>query len=135
MSHDTTHGPHVMPLWLYLAVGGALLVLTVITVLAAQVDFSGMLGIPSLNLVVAMAIATLKATLVALFFMHLLYDNKIYTIALLGGILTLGIFIAITLTDTLRRGDVHEIEKSLIKKQAIIYDNLKSTPATDNDNH
>ena len=56
----------------YLTVLSALLVLTVITVGAAQIDFG------SLNAFFAMLIATVKAGLVLMYFMHLKYDEKIY---------------------------------------------------------
>ena len=48
----------------------SLLILTFITVWVSYYNF----GI--FNIVVAMAVASVKATLVALFFMHLKYDNR-----------------------------------------------------------
>ncbi|MCY4321388.1 MAG: cytochrome C oxidase subunit IV family protein [Bdellovibrionaceae bacterium] len=51
-----------------------LLVLTVVTVAVAQVDFG------KVNALVAMLIATIKAILVLMYFMHLKYDEKIYWI-------------------------------------------------------
>ena len=62
---------HIVPFKTYCTILGALLVLTVITVLAAQFDFG------NFNLVVAMAIASVKALLVAMFFMHLKYENPL----------------------------------------------------------
>jgi cytochrome c oxidase subunit 4 len=56
----------------YLLVFGALLVGTVITVLISQVD----LGSPWVNIAVALFIATVKAFLVAGFFMHLISEKK-----------------------------------------------------------
>ena len=56
----------------YLSVLTALLVLTVITVGVAQVDFG------KLNAFFAMFVATIKAILVLMYFMHLKYDEKIY---------------------------------------------------------
>ena len=56
----------------YLTVLIALLVLTVITVGTAQVDFG------KLNVFFAMFIATVKAGLVLMYFMHLKYDDKLY---------------------------------------------------------
>ena len=68
--HSAHDGPgHVLPFAMYVKVLGALLVLTIITVLAAYQDFGNM------NLVVAMIIASVKASLVALFFMHLKYEH------------------------------------------------------------
>ena len=56
----------------YLNVLIALLILTVITVRVAQVDF----GV--FNVFFAMLIATVKAGFVLMYFMHLKYDEKIY---------------------------------------------------------
>ncbi|MEZ4704908.1 MAG: cytochrome C oxidase subunit IV family protein [Bdellovibrionota bacterium] len=120
MSEKHSH-VHVTPLWVYLAVGGALLVLTGITVAASFVDFTALFGIGSLNFAVAMIIATIKATLVALFFMHLYSDSKFYSLTLLAGIACLMIFIVITLLDTNYRGEIYEIEKGPIEPKAKIY--------------
>ncbi|HZN94181.1 MAG TPA: cytochrome C oxidase subunit IV family protein, partial [Myxococcales bacterium] len=54
----------------YVAVWVALLVLTATTYLTARVDLGG-----SWNLVVALVIAAVKASLVVLFFMHL-WDSR-----------------------------------------------------------
>jgi len=61
----------------YILVFVALLIGTVITVLAAKVD----LGSPTINIVVALIIASAKAFLVAGYFMHLISEKKmIYSI-------------------------------------------------------
>ncbi len=109
-------GPHILPLRIYLGVAGALLVLTAITVFAAQTDFG------SWNLVVALLIAAAKAILVALFFMHLKYDNRIYSVIFVGAILFLGIFITFTMFDTLNRGGINPLTKMPIKQYAAIYE-------------
>lgn len=83
---------HISPYSLYLKIFGALLVLTVITVGVTRIDFGTM------NIVVAMVIASAKAMLVALFFMHLKYERfttwvyAIFPLVLLG-IMMAGIFI------------------------------------------
>ena len=66
--HSTELG-HTSPYSTYLSVFIALLVFTFITVLVSRFDFG------SLNLVVAMLVASVKAMLVALFFMHLKYER------------------------------------------------------------
>lgn len=76
MGHSTGSGGHselghIVPLKVYRTVLVILLVLTIITVAIAQFDFGNM------NLVVAMVVASVKAALVALFFMHLKYENPI----------------------------------------------------------
>ncbi len=114
---------HVTPLWVYLGVGGALLVLTVVTVAVAKVDFGVLVGVSSLNIIVAMIIASIKAILVALFFMHLIYDAKINMAVFITALLFLGVFIGLTMFDTVRRADVYELEEGPIKPKAKIYQN------------
>jgi cytochrome c oxidase subunit 4 len=61
----------------YLIIGGTLLIGTVITVLASYVD----LGNHHLNIALALVIATVKGSLVALYFMHLISERAmIYTV-------------------------------------------------------
>jgi len=114
-SENTKHQHHILPLSLYLNIGMTLLCLTVITVWVAQYDLG------SMNLLVAMLVAATKATLVALFFMHLKYDNKLYLFIFLSSILFLAVFIIITMFDTLRRGDIDDIKSGPIDKDAVIY--------------
>ncbi|MCB1198270.1 MAG: cytochrome C oxidase subunit IV family protein [Bdellovibrionota bacterium] len=117
MSHTSEHKNHITPLWVYYAVGTSLLFLTMITVAASYIPFSQFTGIGSLNFAVAMIIAIIKATLVALFFMHLAYDNKFYLFSLLAGILCLLIFIVVTMFDTQYRGLINPEEKTPIIQQ------------------
>ncbi len=100
-----TRKPHVLPLRIYLMVFGALLVLTVITVRVSYFNFG------TWNLIVAMAVATVKASLVALFFMHLKYDEKFNAVLFLGSLAFLGIFFVLTLADTMHRGLVDPIKE------------------------
>jgi cytochrome c oxidase subunit IV len=118
MSSDaTTHDrPHVIPLAAYLGVAAALLVLTVITVLAAQVHLGGFW-----NIVVALLIASVKATLVAFIFMHLFYDNKLYFLVFTVSIAFLALLIGLSMADTERRGDLYQEVARPIQEQAIIY--------------
>lgn len=118
-----SHRSHVLPLRLYLSVAATLLVLTSITVYVSTIDFG------PYNLVVAMVIAALKATLVALFFMHLWYDSKIYLVVFLTAITFLAIFITFTLFDTLARDDIYEMRATPIRENAVIYDSV--APAID----
>lgn len=55
----------------YLMIGGFLLIGTAITVWAATIHF----GSHSMNIAVGLLIATVKASLVALFFMHLISEK------------------------------------------------------------
>ena len=98
------HVPHVLPIWVYFATWGALMVLTVITVGASYLDLG------SLNLVIALFIATVKACVVALMFMHLRYDHKFHGIIFSFSIIFLGIFIAFTMFDTEARGQADQVQ-------------------------
>lgn len=121
-SEHAAHGsPHVLPVQTYLAVAGALLVLTIVTVAVSFVHFGAW------NLVVAMVIAATKAILVALFFMHLKYDNKMYLSIFAGSVLFLALFIIFSMFDTLRRTDIYETVGHPIRPNAIIYQKTDST--------
>lgn len=112
-SHAHTH--QAMPLKIYLLVGAALLALTAVTIWAAGQDFG------EWNTVVALAIATVKALLVAFFFMHLYYDNKFYFFVLVMGVLMLALFIGFSMIDTQRRGDLYREVAMPINPQAVLY--------------
>jgi cytochrome c oxidase subunit 4 len=71
----------------------ALLFLTIITVAAASFNFG------SANVVIALAIASVKAILVGLFFMHLIWDKPVNTIVIVAGFLFLGIFLMFDFLD------------------------------------
>ncbi len=77
--HSEGSAHHIIPFDTYLKVFGALIVLTVVTVGAAQIDFG------AFNAIVAFAIATVKATLVLAIFMHLKYDNMMNRVIILSG--------------------------------------------------
>jgi len=106
---------HVLPFSVYLKIGIGLILLTGITVYISGLDFG------PYNLLIAMAIAATKASLVVLYFMHLKYDNKLYSIIFITGVFCLAVFIIITMFDTLRRDDIYEIKSSPINKNAVIY--------------
>jgi cytochrome c oxidase subunit 4 len=81
----------------YVAVFTALLVLTAITVGAAFINMG------RLNDVVAMGIATTKATLVLLYFMHVRYSTALTRLAIVGGIGFFAILVFLTLSDVYTR--------------------------------
>ncbi|MBD3402811.1 hypothetical protein GF420_07935 [candidate division GN15 bacterium] len=115
MSSNGQSHHHILPLSVYINVGLALLVLTVLTVVVAQME----LGV--FNTILAMVIAITKASLVALFFMHLKYDNKLYLIVFLAAIAFLGLFIILSMADTETRGDIYEFRGRPINEDAVIY--------------
>jgi len=92
--HDSHGLAHTMPVWMLVAVLGALMGLTVLTVSVTSFDL-GSQG----NLVVAMVIATIKAALVVTFFMHLLWDKKFHLILFLTAVLFVVLFLSMSITD------------------------------------
>jgi len=74
----------------YLIIGGTLILGTVLTVLASYVDLGH-----HWNVVLALVIATVKASLVALYFMHLISEKQlIYTVLGFTAFFFLGLAIA-----------------------------------------
>lgn len=93
------HGlSHIMSPKILLGVWGALIVLTVVTVVTATNPLFNFGAYP--NLVIAMIIATVKATLVCLFFMHLLYDRKFNLLIFMGSLLFVLLFVSFAMMDT-----------------------------------
>jgi cytochrome c oxidase subunit 4 len=99
----STHQEHVIDAKAearsYLVTLIALLILTVITVGASYIDFG------QGNVVIALAIATVKATLVALFFMHLAHDKPVNGLIAVAGFIFLGLFLMFDLIDIDSRRD------------------------------
>lgn len=94
---DAHHGPggghhdHVVPMWILVAVITALLILTVVTVGVAMA---------TPNVFLAVFIATIKASLVAMFFMHLYWDKPFNTVVLLLSVGFLALFLWFAMLDT-----------------------------------
>lgn len=125
--HEQHH--HVMPLKTYLQVFGALLVLTVITVLVSYADLG------PLALGVAMLVAFIKAGAVVGYFMHLKFDTRFHSFIFLGTLLFVAIFFIITFFDLKTRDmmnptwDTHVMarDKGLLKKPEL-KDKVELTP-------
>ena len=106
MAIDETHAAHedgdvhvhIASVRFYAGIFGALIVLTLLTVKVSYYDFG------SANIIIALLIATLKASLVAAFFMHLRHDKLFNTLAFLSAFLFLAIFILLTYDDLGTRG-------------------------------
>ena len=108
--------------------------MTGVTVWVSYVD----LGF--LNIVIALLIAGTKATIVALFFMHLLWDDKKNLTAFVLSLMFLAIFMIITMSDTEFRGAINPEIKDPINKRAAFYDSLPLTddhgnPIHEDDSH
>jgi len=82
----------------YITVFLLLLALTGLTIYAAGIDLG------PLNTTVALVIATTKATLVTLFFMHVKYSSRLTQLFVFAGVIWLAILIFITMSDFMTRG-------------------------------
>ena len=107
---DGDHGDHhVLPLWLLLGTWGALMVLTVLTVSASQLELG------AFDLPVAMGIATVKATLVMMIFMHLGFDKSFHSLLIFSSFLFVFLFISFVLIDRGQyQGTIDEKEREVI---------------------
>jgi cytochrome c oxidase subunit 4 len=85
---------HVVPFKVLAAVWGMLLLLTLITVAVAGFNLG------RFNLEIALAIATVKASLVLLYFMHMRYDRPMNAIVFIAALLFVMLFVSIALIDT-----------------------------------
>jgi cytochrome c oxidase subunit IV len=91
---------HVTSRKVYFLVFAALLVLTLATVLVAELD----LGI--FNDVAALGIAVTKATLVLLFFMHIRHSTRMTVLTAVSGFFWLAILFGLTIADYASRGSI-----------------------------
>ncbi len=89
---------HVLPKSTYYGIFAGLLILTGITVGAAFLDLG------PLNIVVAITIAVIKATLVILYFMHVRYSSRLTWVFVGAGFFWFLILIAFLFGDILSRG-------------------------------
>jgi cytochrome c oxidase subunit 4 len=93
---------HVVPLRVYFTVFAALLFLTWLTVAASRFDFGSVAVLGAtlpLNLIVAVAIAVIKATLVVLYFMHVRYGTSLVGVVVSAAVVWLGILLLLTFGD------------------------------------
>lgn len=93
--HDSVH--HVGHITTYVFVFLALIVGTIVTYVVANIDL-GMWNAP-----IALVIATTKATLVVLFFMHVKDSSRLTKITVSAGVFWLCILLTLTMTDFLTR--------------------------------
>ena len=109
------HNPiaHVMPVKMLLGVFFALLTLTAATVICAGFELG------RYEIAVALGIATVKAVLVATFFMHLRYDNPLNAAILLFSLIFVALFLGLTILDTQAyKADIDSREADMIGEGA-----------------
>ena len=88
---------HIVSRTLYYRIFAVLLILTLLTVGMAYLDLG------ALNTVIALTIATVKALLVVLFFMHVRYSNRLTWVVVSAGVFWLLLLLVFTLSDYLTR--------------------------------
>ena len=94
-AHHIQHEDH--GIGRYVAVFVVLLVLTAVTVWTGKMDFG------NFNIVIAMVIATIKASLVVLFFMHLWDEGPVNRLIFVVSLVFVGVMIAFTFGDLMFR--------------------------------
>jgi cytochrome c oxidase subunit IV len=104
-SHDHAHGAadglvhvHVHPQATYVKIFVALVCLTLLTVGLSRIHLGDW------NFFIAVVVATIKAALVAMFFMHLKDDNRFNVLLFVGALVFMGVFFVYTMNDTQHRG-------------------------------
>ncbi|MBT6282876.1 MAG: hypothetical protein HOJ00_05775 [Phycisphaerae bacterium] len=105
--HDDQIG-HIVPIKFLVFICCILLFLTAVTVWVSRYDFTA-INIAEMGIITALAVATVKATIVGLYFMHLRWDRAFVGFIFVGSILFVALFIGIALTDTM------EYQPSIIK--------------------
>jgi cytochrome c oxidase subunit 4 len=93
-THEGQAHVHAVPLKILIGVWALLVFLTWLTVSITKIDLG------SANIVVALTIAVIKSTFVALYFMHLKYDKPFNSIIFVSATLFVVLFITLALLDT-----------------------------------
>ena len=104
MSSHSSSSNHVVAVPIYLGVFAVLMIGTIVTYVASQIDLEAVFKthLP-VNTIVALTIAVTKATFVVLFFMHVKYSTHLTWAVVAGGMFWFGILIVLTLSDYLTR--------------------------------
>ena len=129
-NHNSSHGSasgeenklhhnHILPPSLIFKVGAALMIFTVLTVAVAHIDLGRW------NFFIAMLVATIKASLVAMIFMNLKYDSRENSVIFGTSFIFLAIFIVLAGTDIFFRGDVY-VKAGALTNQAQAKSKLKN---------
>lgn len=88
---------HIVPYRTFLIVLAILIVLTLVSVFVTNIYLG------ALTVFIALLIATIKSTFVLRVFMHLKFDNKMFTVLVAGVAILLALVIIITLSDYIFR--------------------------------
>jgi cytochrome c oxidase subunit IV len=85
---------HIVPVRIYVTIFLALLFGTALTVMAAFYDFPW-----QFNTIIALTIASVKATLVVLYFMHVRYSSRLIWVVMASALFWMALLFALTLSD------------------------------------
>ena len=88
---------HIIPYKVYFLILGILVILTGISVAVTQIDLG------TLTIGIALLLATIKSSLLLIYFMHLKFENSFFTFMVIGVILLIGLVIFVTFLDYLYR--------------------------------
>jgi cytochrome c oxidase subunit 4 len=88
---------HIIPYKTFLLVLALLIVLTLTSVAITQIYLG------ALTVLLALLIAAIKSTFVLRIFMHLKFENKMFSFAVVGVVLLISVVILITFLDYLYR--------------------------------
>ena len=97
---------HIVPKRTYFAIWISLVILTGVTAYVATLNLHVVVGLReiSLNAAIALLIATLKASLVVLFFMHVKYSPRLTAVVIFAAIFWLVLLLGLSMADYLTRG-------------------------------
>jgi cytochrome c oxidase subunit IV len=90
---------HIVSVRVYITIFLVLVVGTALTVLAAFQNFPW-----KFNTIIALTIATAKATFVVLYFMHVRYSSRLVWVIVASALFWMAILFAFTFSDYLTRG-------------------------------
>jgi cytochrome c oxidase subunit 4 len=96
-TEPTHHEEHIVSPKVYGMIFAALLIMTAITVGASYLELG------DFNVIVALAIACIKAVLVILFFMHVKYSSRLTKLTVAAGFFTFFVLITMSMTDYISR--------------------------------
>ena len=99
MDKYSQHAPehHITSLGVYFGIFGALMLGTILTVVASRVDLG------ALNTPIALSIAVIKTALVILFFMHAIHSTRLTWVIIISSFVWLGVLFVLTFADYLTR--------------------------------
>jgi cytochrome c oxidase subunit 4 len=114
---------HIVPIKFLTAICCLLLFLTAVTVWVSWYDFTE-INIAEMGIITALFVASVKATFVGLYFMHLRWDRPFIGFIFVSSMLFVVLFIGVALTDTMEyqseiiQGDTPAVSAAMDKIKA-----------------